>query len=93
MSKIKDLSENKGEVVEVGGKKLAVIKTGGKIKAFSALCPHKGCELGWNDAENTWDCPCHGSRFESDGSLKQGPANRGLDVVEIKADSEEVELA
>ncbi len=89
----KDLVENKGEVVEVDGQKLAVIKTDGEVRAFSAVCPHMGCEIGWNDGEGTWDCPCHGSRFESDGSLKNGPAKRGLDPVEIKTDDNGIKLA
>ncbi|MFI8101377.1 FAD-dependent oxidoreductase [Streptomyces sp. NPDC086023] len=42
-------------------------------------CPHMGCELGFNTAERTWECPCHGSRFAADGTLLQGPATRGLE--------------
>ncbi|MDX2560619.1 FAD-dependent oxidoreductase [Streptomyces sp. TX20-6-3] len=41
-------------------------------------CTHMGCELGFNEAEQTWECPCHGSRFAADGSVLQGPATRAL---------------
>ncbi len=41
-------------------------------------CPHMGCALKWNPQEHTWDCPCHGSRFQKDGSLLDGPAMRGV---------------
>ncbi len=92
MPKVK-LSENQGEVIEVAGQKLAVIKLDGEVKAFSAICPHMGCEVGWNDGENTWDCPCHGSRYEANGSLKHGPAKRGLDSVEVKVEGDDIELA
>ncbi len=87
------MSKVKGKIVDVGGKRLAVVNTDGEVKAFSAICPHMGCEIGWNDAENTWDCPCHGSRYEADGSLKHGPAKRGLDPVEIKTDGDDIKLA
>ncbi|MFD5108669.1 FAD-dependent oxidoreductase [Streptomyces cinereoruber] len=42
-------------------------------------CTHMGCELGFNEAEQTWECPCHGSRFAADGSVLQGPATRPLE--------------
>lgn len=41
-------------------------------------CPHMGCALKWNEAEHTWDCPCHGSRFGGDGTLLDNPANGDL---------------
>jgi hypothetical protein len=41
-------------------------------------CPHMGCALKWNPAEHTWDCPCHGSRFEKNGKLIDNPATGGL---------------
>jgi glycine/D-amino acid oxidase-like deaminating enzyme len=43
-------------------------------------CPHLGCPMSWNDSERTWDCPCHGSRFDSDGAVICGPANRDLEA-------------
>ena len=51
----------------------------GKVHAVSARCTHLGCILAWNDAERSWDCPCHASRFAADGSVLQGPAVHPLE--------------
>lgn len=47
-------------------------------------CPHLGCVLKWNQAEHSWDCPCHGSRFTEGGKLLDNPANRGLVCKNLK---------
>lgn len=74
-----DLKPGQGKVVELNGEKLAVHKdTGGKIHANSAVCTHMGCTVDWNGSESTWDCPCHGSRFDADGKVINGPATKDL---------------
>ncbi|HJS43467.1 MAG TPA: Rieske 2Fe-2S domain-containing protein [Gemmatimonadales bacterium] len=50
----------------------------GALHQFSAVCPHLGCIVQWNPMERTWDCPCHGSRFDKLGTVINGPANTGL---------------
>lgn len=84
MTDFKDVPENKGKVMNINGNNVAVYNDKGKIRAFSAVCPHMGCEVQWSDTENTWDCPCHDSKFEADGRLKKGPAKRGLDKIDIQ---------
>ena len=54
----------------------------GTLHKCSAICPHLGCVVQWNDAEQSWDCPCHGSRFRADGTVTNGPANRNLEPVD-----------
>jgi Rieske Fe-S protein len=68
-----------GAVVEVGGERCAAYRgLDGLLHLVSAVCPHLGCTVGFNDAEKTWECPCHGSRFATDGALLQGPAVAAL---------------
>lgn len=50
------------------------------LLSFGKRCPHMGCALKWNPQEHTWDCPCHGSRFDRDGSLLDNPAKRGIRI-------------
>ena len=54
----------------------------GTLHERSAVCPHLGCIVQWNPAEDTWDCPCHGSRFHKFGGVFNGPANRNLDPLD-----------
>lgn len=72
---IEDIERDDGRVVRVGGERLAVYRdVAGAYHAVSAICTHLGCQVAFNSAEKSWDCPCHGSRFALDGSVLDGPA-------------------
>jgi len=72
---VSDIQPGQGAVVRVGGKQCAVFRDEhGAASAVSATCTHLGCVVGFNDVERSWDCPCHGSRFNVDGTILQGPA-------------------
>lgn len=76
------LANGQGAVMELEGQEVAVYKDDeGGVVRLSPVCPHQGCTVGWNEAEDTWDCPCHGSRFEPDGNYITGPANEGLEPI------------
>jgi Rieske Fe-S protein len=77
-----DLLPGDGAVIKANGQSTAVYKDAdGEIHAVSATCTHLGCTVGFNAAEATWDCPCHGSRFSTDGAVIQGPAAKNLPPV------------
>lgn len=71
-------AEGEGRVERHGLRPTAVSTVDGRTCAVSAICPHLGGILRWNDAEKSWDCPLHGSRFTHDGRLLEGPATRSL---------------
>src|SRR6266540_4289113 len=76
---VEDLAPGHGGVVDVDGRKLAVYRDErGLSHALSPKCTHMGCTVDWNDAERTWDCPCHGSRFDVEGKVLRGPAAKPL---------------
>jgi len=55
----------------------------GKLHIMSAICPHLGCVVKWNTSEKSWDCPCHGSRFDSYGTVVNGPSNKNLEPIKV----------
>lgn len=72
-----------GGIVEYEGKKVGVYKEeNGEVHMVTTKCPHLGCQLEWNPDELSWDCPCHGSRFDYRGKLLNNPAMRGLEMEE-----------
>jgi glycine/D-amino acid oxidase-like deaminating enzyme/nitrite reductase/ring-hydroxylating ferredoxin subunit len=72
---LEELAVGEGRVVKVNGERVAVSRDkANSLRAVSAVCTHLGCIVGWNGAEQTWDCPCHGSRFSPGGALIEGPA-------------------
>ena len=83
---IDDIAAGAGGVVVQGKSKLAVWKDAeGNAHALSASCTHKGCTVTWNDADRTWDCPCHGSMFTCEGQVIHGPATEPLEPARLPA--------
>jgi len=72
---IAEVRAGEGKVLRLDGKKVAVFRDEqGGVHALSPVCPHLGCLVHFNNAEKTWDCPCHGSRFSTRGEVLHGPA-------------------
>ena len=78
-----DLAPGEAAVSGTGVGQVAVYRDdAGELHKVSAVCTHLGCIVTWNNAETTWDCPCHGSRFDVDGKVIQGPAVKDLEAKE-----------
>ena len=87
VSSADEIATRTGAVLRRGIKKVAIYRdTNGSVHEMSAVCTHLGCIVAWNSSEHTWDCPCHGSRFDKYGHVVNGPANREL----AKTETEEV---
>lgn len=71
-------ADGQGRVERRGTSPVAVCTVAGETREVSAVCPHLKGIVTWNDAELSWDCPLHGSRFSADGSVLEGPATVGL---------------
>lgn len=88
---VEEIKAGAGAIISHGLSKVAVYRDPkGETHERSAVCPHLGCIVNWNTFENTWDCPCHGSRYDALGKVIQGPANRDLaEAGEQTADSKQ----
>ena len=74
-----ELEPGHAAIMKIDGENVAAFKDEqGQVHAVSAVCTHMGCLVGWNATDRTWDCPCHGSRFELSGEVIHGPATQPL---------------
>jgi glycine/D-amino acid oxidase-like deaminating enzyme/nitrite reductase/ring-hydroxylating ferredoxin subunit len=82
------LKEGEGKILQLDGKKVAAYRDpAGNVTLCSPVCTHLKCIVGWNEAEQTWDCPCHGSRFKPDGQVISGPAEEPLRKLPVPEES------
>jgi glycine/D-amino acid oxidase-like deaminating enzyme/nitrite reductase/ring-hydroxylating ferredoxin subunit len=79
VSDVSEIAPGNGAILRRGAAKVAVYRDeGGQLHERSAFCTHLRCVVRWNSTERTWDCPCHGSRFHTDGHVINGPAIQSL---------------
>jgi glycine/D-amino acid oxidase-like deaminating enzyme/nitrite reductase/ring-hydroxylating ferredoxin subunit len=79
----RDVEPGTGRILRKGAAKYAVYRDPeGKIHTMSAVCPHRGCIVNWNSYEKSWDCPCHGSRYDACGGVLNGPSLSDLKRVQ-----------
>ena len=65
----------------------AVKQSNGHVTVYSPICPHLGCGFRWDGQDRLFKCPCHGSKFDSEGTVKAGPAPRPLDTLPSKIEN------
>jgi Rieske Fe-S protein len=81
-----ELAPGEGKVVRYEGTKIALYKDEhGELHAVNPSCTHMKCDVAWNNAEQSWDCPCHGSRFSIEGKMLTGPADHDLEKIEVRS--------
>ena len=85
---LKQIKNGEAGIVKLEGKVVGVYKDeNGDLHAIDTKCTHLGCRLQWNQNDKTWDCPCHGSRFDIEGNLIEDPAEKNLNsVCTLKSD-------
>lgn len=81
---LSELARGEAKLVKYGGEKLAIYKDeSGVVHALNPVCTHAKCIVDWNASEKTWDCPCHGARYNIHGEVLTGPARHALQKVEL----------
>lgn len=79
---LEDVKNDEGKVVEINGKKVGVYRDcNGEYFFVKPFCAHLGCELSFNNIEKTWDCPCHGSRYDINGNIISEPAINNIEKI------------
>lgn len=82
---VQSIDSGEGKVLRVDDEPVAVSRNeDGSLHAVSAVCTHMGCLVHWNGDEGSWDCPCHGSRFNCDGDVLNTPAKNDLSEYDLE---------
>jgi len=85
LPELADLAPGDATVVRLEGKSIALYKDeAGQLFALNPVCTHAKCIVAWNRAEQSWDCPCHGARYDVRGNVLTGPARLGLEVISLE---------
>jgi Rieske Fe-S protein len=85
VTEFSDLAPGEARVIKYDGNVIALSKDDqGNLHVVDPTCTHMGCSVVWNNAERTWECPCHGARYSPDGKVLTGPANKDLQVVRLR---------
>jgi Rieske Fe-S protein len=78
---VEEIAPGEGGLVNVEGERTAVYRDErGEVHMMSPVCRHMGCYVHWNSAERTWDCPCHGGRYDAHGNVIMGPPKQSLEM-------------
>jgi glycine/D-amino acid oxidase-like deaminating enzyme/nitrite reductase/ring-hydroxylating ferredoxin subunit len=85
VSNVEEIPNGQGAILRQGASKLAIYRDeAGALHVRSAVCTHLGCIVQWNGGEKSWDCPCHGSRFDTEGRVLNGPTTKALAEAQLK---------
>lgn len=90
--KLTDIQPGTGSTGTIGDQPVAVYNENGTPVVLDSTCTHAQCEVEWNSAEKVWDCPCHGSRFTTQGAVMNGPATSPLAPLNAKVENDEILL-
>lgn len=85
LNELADLAPGEARLVRYENEKIAVFKDeDGALHAVNPVCTHLKCEVKWNNTERSWDCPCHGARYNFNGKVLTGPADRDVETIQIE---------
>ena len=88
-----DIPPGTGKTGTINGQPVSVYNDNGTFIVLNNTCTHAACETEWNADEQTWDCPCHGSRFHPSGEVMNGPATDPLPRLSVIAEHDELQLS
>lgn len=87
-----EVKAKKVVVTHIDGQDVVLRDEGDKIVALSAVCTHQGCVVEYNAADNSLDCPCHGSNFDLNGHVVIGPAKSPLKILKTKIENNQIKI-